>query len=226
VLGLPLWGALPPQQRVALLGHELGHLVNGDPRRGLLVQPAYRTLGQLANLFRPVRYAGVNALAEFLARQVMRVLARLAWLGQLLLITVGQRDAQRAEYLADQVAARVAGSSAAAGVLRSLLLGEGMRLAVVRAVRTGEPARTWRDAAEASRTALAGDLPARTQLSIRDEVSLFAGHPPKGLRVRMIEARPFHQPTVVLTDAEAARIDEELAPFYEKSRRALALMSV
>jgi heat shock protein HtpX len=30
-LGLPLWGALSADGRLALLGHELGHLVNGDP---------------------------------------------------------------------------------------------------------------------------------------------------------------------------------------------------
>jgi heat shock protein HtpX len=54
-LGLPLWAALSPQERVALLGHELGHFVNGDLRRGLLTQPAYEVLGRLANLLRPHR---------------------------------------------------------------------------------------------------------------------------------------------------------------------------
>ncbi|MBX6358080.1 MAG: M48 family metallopeptidase, partial [Micromonosporaceae bacterium] len=53
-LGLPLWGALHAQERVALLGHELGHFVNGDVRRGLLTQPAFTMLGSAADVVRPV----------------------------------------------------------------------------------------------------------------------------------------------------------------------------
>jgi hypothetical protein len=54
VLGLPLWNVLSAQQRVALLGHELGHFVNGDPRRGLLVQPAVGGLQRLDAWLVPV----------------------------------------------------------------------------------------------------------------------------------------------------------------------------
>ncbi|MBC9001099.1 M48 family metallopeptidase [Micromonospora aurantiaca (nom. illeg.)] len=52
-LGLPLWGALDGPARVALLGHELGHFVNGDVRRGPVTQPALTMLGNAADLFRP-----------------------------------------------------------------------------------------------------------------------------------------------------------------------------
>jgi Zn-dependent protease with chaperone function len=41
-LGLPLWATLGPQERVALVGHELGHFVNGDVRRGPLTRVATR----------------------------------------------------------------------------------------------------------------------------------------------------------------------------------------
>jgi len=43
-LGLPLWEVLTPQQRIALLGHEMGHYVNGDTRHGVIVGTAYRSL--------------------------------------------------------------------------------------------------------------------------------------------------------------------------------------
>src|SRR3954469_1210524 len=56
-LGLALWGALSPQQRVALIGHELAHFGNGDVRRGFVVSPAMTTLGRLSELFR-VRQLG------------------------------------------------------------------------------------------------------------------------------------------------------------------------
>ncbi|MEU4592838.1 hypothetical protein [Micromonospora aurantiaca (nom. illeg.)] len=47
------WGALNGPARVALLGHELGHFVNGDVRRGPVTQPALTMLGNAADLFRP-----------------------------------------------------------------------------------------------------------------------------------------------------------------------------
>ncbi len=50
-LGLALFGALPPQQRVALLANQLGHFVNGDVRRLGLTQPALTTLGKLSGVF-------------------------------------------------------------------------------------------------------------------------------------------------------------------------------
>src|SRR2546423_2523593 len=55
VLGMPLWQSMAPQQRVALLGHELGHFVNGDPRRGLGLQPVYRNLSTVVALLAPSR---------------------------------------------------------------------------------------------------------------------------------------------------------------------------
>ncbi|NED82958.1 M48 family metalloprotease, partial [Streptomyces sp. SID11233] len=33
-LGLPLWESLGPEQRLALLGHELAHHAHGDTRHG------------------------------------------------------------------------------------------------------------------------------------------------------------------------------------------------
>src|SRR5262245_62898187 len=36
-IGLPLWVALPPQERLAIIGHEIAHGVNGDATRGFIV---------------------------------------------------------------------------------------------------------------------------------------------------------------------------------------------
>jgi hypothetical protein len=59
---------------------------------------------------------------------------------------------------------------------------------------------------------------------VRDEVSLFATHPPTGLRARMIESRPYRPPAVTLGAAESTRIDEELAKAYDVARRDIALL--
>ncbi|WP_319462475.1 M48 family metallopeptidase [Micromonospora sp. RTP1Z1] len=222
-LGLPLWGSLPAQERVALLGHELGHFVNGDPRRTLLVQPAVTMLGSAADLVRPVRTVSGGGIAELvgtaLANTVQWVLARLLFGAHLVLVSIALRDSQRAEYLADELAARIAGSAATTGMLDAFLADESIALAVRRESRAGHGPDRWRAAVAESRATAAARLPLLRQLSIRQETSLFATHPPAGLRQRMLAGRPSHEPTVELTEERMARIDAELAREYERVRR-------
>lgn len=52
-LGVPLWEILGPQERIALLGHELGHLANGDTRQAVLVGTAGRSLSAWSYLLAP-----------------------------------------------------------------------------------------------------------------------------------------------------------------------------
>jgi Zn-dependent protease with chaperone function len=218
-LGAPLWSVLDPQERVALLGHEMGHFVNGDVRRGLVTQAAVRTLGQVSQLLRPaVRGAGLVTMAvEFLTA----IAARFFWLLHLLLVWISMRDSQRAEYMADEMAARAAGSAAAIRLLEQFLLGDAIDTVVRREARAGNGAAAWRAAADQARERLAADLPAFRQLSRRTDVSLFAGHPPTGLRAGLIASRAAQPATVVITEPEHARMDEELAPHYERVRREL-----
>jgi Zn-dependent protease with chaperone function len=54
-LGLPLWDALPADQKVALLGHEFAHGVNGDARHGGIVGTSVATLARLYAMFQPGR---------------------------------------------------------------------------------------------------------------------------------------------------------------------------
>ena len=52
-LGVLLWAALEPAEKLALLGHELGHLVNNDPARRVIVHQAMATLDRWRYLIRP-----------------------------------------------------------------------------------------------------------------------------------------------------------------------------
>lgn len=226
-LGLPLFSALPPQQRVALLGHELGHFVNGDVRRGLLTQVAFTTLGNAADILRPPGYWSwgslhfLTVLPELLTRGLQWLLSRLLLVGHLGVVWLGLRDGQRAEYLADELAARAAGSTDAAAMLDSLVLDDPITMVVCREARVGGLADRWRVAADEVRRDAAHRLPVLRQLSVRDETSMFASHPPTGLRVAMVLRRPHQTPAVVLSEAQSQRIDAELARHAERTRREL-----
>ncbi|MGN9775482.1 M48 family metalloprotease [Micromonospora sp. H33] len=224
-LGLPYWGSLGPQERVALLGHELGHFINGDPRRALLTQPAFTTLGSAADLLRPAPSAEhglIEMIAAALGRMLQRLLSRLLFALHLVLVCVALRDSQRAEYLADEMSAKAAGTTAATDLLDVTLRVESMELAVRREARAGHGPQRWQAAVAEARVANAGRLPQLRQLSAREEASLFSSHPPTGLRRLMLDGRERYEPAVVLTEERSARIDAELAKEYQKVLRILA----
>ncbi len=224
-LGLALWGPLSAQQRVALLGHELGHFANGDVRRLVLTQPALTTLGGLADLFMPdpgLRSYDLVAVGERLANAFLRIVAAVFWALHLVVTAVALRDFQRAEYFADQIAVRVAGTQAATELSDLLVWSQPAGDAVAVRARAGETEQGWRMAVGELRSRMAPRQNRLRQLSVRHEVSLLATHPPSGMRAWLVEAAPWRDPALVLGDAENERIDTELSKYYQRYRRDIA----
>ncbi len=226
-IGLPLWGVLDPQVRVALLGHELGHFVNGDPTHSLLTQQAFRTLGQVSVILSPdtlTMRRPSERLVQLVVWPFFWLASRFAAVGQLLLLWVGMREHQRAEYAADAVASRVAGSAATIRLMDDLVIGESLVLAIrttelnARAHRSGSPGvGEWRQAAQRVRATLADRLPVLRQQTIRSNANLSHSHPPAGLRARILESWPEEVASLELSTADSDRIDAELAKRYARA---------
>ncbi|GIG13161.1 hypothetical protein Cme02nite_14930 [Catellatospora methionotrophica] len=231
-LGLPLWTALRPQERVALIAHELGHLINNDHRRSLRKQPALTFFAYVAQLLDPrelfgrTEFDGLMELAvkvvELVVAPVFWLLSRLSWLLHLGLNVLGARACQHAEYYADDLAARAAGSTAAL-TLTDMASCAHVYVGIIGSrARGGAGMQGWREAVESARAAIAPRQARLRQLTLRRDASPFTGHPPAELRHRVIAAQPHRDPQVVLGEAEAAAIDVELAAFEERYRRIIA----
>jgi Zn-dependent protease with chaperone function len=233
-LGMALWTVLDPQQRVALLGHELGHGVNGDLRNTGIVHRALLTLARWRQLLTPIRHhpwesslhatpqEGLVGLLETVVLPVVLfpITAMIAAFS-LALELVADRDGQRREYYADELSARVAGSTAAVELLDMILLGEFSRDTLIRTVRfqrTLDPWQALREAVErvppTERERLAHN--ARRALGRIDST-----HPPTQLRADLLRGRPARQPRVALGDDAAATIERELAPARARLAREL-----
>ncbi|NUT97846.1 MAG: M48 family metalloprotease [Saccharothrix sp.] len=230
VLGLPLWGVLAPRQRVAVLAHEIGHFVNGDPARGVATAPALVTPGVLADLVRPssspTGASPLMELVETLFAPLQVLLARGFLLVQAGLLVVAARDRQRAEYCADATSVRVAGTDATVEAMDLLVTGERVLGVIVTAERGVHmtsrrehpgPA-LWRAAVAKSRAAWSV---AELREESLDETTLWRSHPPAGLRARIVEGWPHAEPAVVLSDEDSDRIDAELARWYARAGRDL-----
>jgi heat shock protein HtpX len=225
-LGLPLWGALSPAGRQALLGHELGHLVNGDPATSFATQPALTTFATLAEVFDPDDLVDAdNVIHELLATIVAYLVYwpvhRVCRGAQKVLRRIAAEDHQRAEIYADALGVRLGGSDGAEEVDRALLFEDAVMIALRRAAADSADPQVWRAEAAAALAERTTDLVVAEQRSMRYETRWFADHPPSGLRVRLIRSWPRTRPTVPIDTRAMAAIDRELARSYKTAQRAI-----
>jgi heat shock protein HtpX len=210
-LGMPLWAILEPQERVELVAHELAHGANGDPTRGLVVGSAVNSLLEMSSLLRPHRVhggsaymsegSGLASLAAIPANIVLGSLSRLLRAAATGLAHLVLHEHQRAEFLADVLAAEVGGREAALGTMEKVHLQErydGLAKRCATAPRES-------CAAQASvydlLRAQVEVMPAREWERLRrvaelEESRLGATHPPTAHRLQLLRSRPDAPPRV------------------------------
>jgi len=204
-IGLPLWEALDSRQRLAVLGHECGHEVNGDIRSTLLVGTAIESLHRWTWLLRPdVRTtrrrwrfgsagSGSTSLFVFVEYVVPLVLLPLSLTIAALAVGLGRiaaRSGQRAEYRADELAAVAAGTDATVSTLGAFFGAEHCMNAMHLALRNDRNVDVW----AAERRFVGSVTPAQRErwrrLAAREEHRTDASHPPTLLRQQMLLSRP------------------------------------
>ncbi|MFF1452199.1 M48 family metallopeptidase [Streptomyces sp. NPDC058274] len=218
-LGLALWEVLTPQQRVALLGHELGHYAHGDLRHAKIVGSALRSLALWCYVLAP---AQSPTFLERLGNVLLLVPRGLAHCLLMLLDRLTMQASQRAEYLADRAAARAASTEAVAELLDRLLLIDSVEMELRREsvlAQTGIGGRSRSDAGQGLWERLAdhvGSVPEREYERLRRAStarghSVDTTHPPTHAR-RQCVSEGKHQPALVrFDDNTPAEIAAELA---------------
>lgn len=219
-LGLPLWEMLRPQQRVALLGHELGHYSNGDTRRGFIIATAYRSLLTWRYFLAPTADPAPAEIAVNLVYLVPRSLIR----GVLLILDrLTSSVARRGEYVADSFASRAGSTDAAVELMDRLLIAESVATTLRR--EANKPRGGRRDPGQAEEGAerlweiLAGDVESipereyerRRRVGAAREHRVDSSHPPTYLRRERLLACPSAPAAVVMSDDHERRISDELA---------------
>ncbi|WP_162794676.1 M48 family metallopeptidase [Nonomuraea lactucae] len=195
-IGYPLWLILSPQERVALLAHEMAHSSNGDARHGLVVGSALHTLDELrvVTSFTWQPGDGMSALITACLHAILGVPVRaLTFLLELLL----HHSSQHAEYRADEMQAQVAGSTAAASLLDVLItrapsVGSFLRSSAV-AVGTGNLWTALRSHTDAISDA---ELERHREAARVEQTRVDTTHPPTHLRMQRVLALPYPEPRV------------------------------
>ena len=235
-IGAPLWTVLTGPERLALLGHELGHQVNGDTTRSLLAGSAWRSLSEWTSLLHPdripshgpgsrsvrsLRRGGPTGLAVDLLAPIFILLCTLPFFA----IAVGLRAVltrlqlqcgQRAEYLADELGARLAGTEAALRTQCKVVFAESLPV-FVRSRRTGgtakaDPATLWADFHAYVESMPENEFQRRLIVDRLRHTRTDRSHPADHLRIALLHERPALPGTISVSDEEWAAIDAELAP--------------
>ncbi|GLY84345.1 M48 family metallopeptidase [Actinoallomurus iriomotensis] len=221
-IGLPIWDPLTGQQRVALLGHEFAHGVNGDSRHGLVVGTALSTLARLYHATRPGgRDRRMNYLIDLMVRALQGVVSGLVAMVFRAQLALTLRAGQRAEYLADRLAGQVASPGAAADMLDTMLVTAQTHRLVLRrtAVRAGTE--LWAEQRGAVANLPESERERRRRLAARERLRVDESHPPTHLRIAVLRGRPESEPRVRIEADETERITAELATDYDRVAREL-----
>jgi Zn-dependent protease with chaperone function len=221
-LGLPLWDALTGQQRVALLGHELAHGVNGDSRHGLVVGTS---LSSLARLHEATRPGGpdrrMNYIVDLLTRALQWTVSSVIAIVFRAQLALTLRAGQRAEYLADDLAAKVASPTAAADTLDAGLVAADTHEMQVRRLALRGDAQFWTDRRDALAALPESERERRRRVAARRRLSVDESHPPTHLRIAVLRGRPDAEPRIRLTSDEETAIAAELEREYDRVAREL-----
>jgi Zn-dependent protease with chaperone function len=224
-IGVPLFLLLDPQERVAIIGHEIAHSVNGDSSRGLFVGSAISSLSSWHHLLRPASLlsseSGLPGLLMLPVNVFLFALAGLPWAGAFVLSHLLCRDSQRAEYYADQLGAVMAGGTAACGVLAKTHLESMFHFAVQKAVLGDAGRGVFEELRHQYTTTPEREKERILRVAAQDEGRLDYTHPPTHYRIDHIRSLSLTEPKLLLSEAASEKIDEEIGAVAPRLERAI-----
>lgn len=214
-LGMPLFAVLSSQERVALLGHELGHGANGDATRSMVVGTALNSMNAWYKLLHPDclwdrRGGPINIIAGLLTNLLLLGASQIAKLWLYLLAHLLWQDKQRAEYLADYMAAKAGGTHAALGGLQKLHMGDSVQMAARRFYLNNMKSDLYAELKRHVDTIPKHEIDRIAQVERLLASRLDATHPPTAYRIAFLQAHEVAEPMITVDEERAALIEQEL----------------
>jgi Zn-dependent protease with chaperone function len=232
-LGAPYMAMLTPEERVAVIAHELAHGANGDALRSLFLHNAVGTVANWAQTLEPEsigrsgeRVSG-DAFVSLLAipfELMMYGLSKLLFGFVQLFYLLVLRQSQRAEYYADRLAAGVSGAIPLSTALKKTYffdLVQGALGTHSLPLERGKTPETYSAViARALKKHYAIRLTALDAESRKNKWRADSTHPPTALRVEMLKNQSPFVANMLADDRAIARINEEFDRIIASKERA------
>ncbi len=233
-IGAPLWLAMTPPERLAILAHEVAHLANDDPARGKIIGAATDTISRWFELFTPpafITHENVHVIMDDRGIEGRMVSGIFGWvMGGIALAyeRLIYAESQRAEYFADLLAARVAGAAAMQSSLKKIILAplgdkalahlhyDGKtKVAAFEAMARGVVAPSEADARE------------HYDEAVRSLHTVDSSHPPTRFRLEVVGAAGAASGSLDAEGLDWAAIDRELSEaFAAEEKKVLAAILI
>lgn len=220
IIGLPLYSILTDEERLAVLGHEIGHCINGDPNRTLFIGSAINSLITWYPLVLPARSRVYNpGILVLLTRPILNFILRgVAWCVKMLvglLSNLNWRETQRAEYLADSMAAKVAGSEAVQSMLGKLHYGDSFELVVQQVALNKNKPDLFEEYHRYLRQVPEREIERIRRVEMLEQSRLDCTHPPTAYRMDAIKHRVRLGPLFLWSPVQSEALERELKRFYK-----------
>jgi Zn-dependent protease with chaperone function len=157
---------------------------------------------------------------ELLGRPILWLLARPVVALLYLELYLLYRDSQRAEFLADALAATTAGARAVVALHEKMLLA-GLAETVVQQAAHGQVADLFVALREQVTAIPDRERERRRRVARLEDTRLDATHPPVAHRIRLAETRGAETAAVVVAPDESRAVDDELRPHMARAARQL-----
>ena len=227
-LGAPLLAILENDQRLAVLAHELSHGANGDPLRSGFLSGAVNTLAAWGTSFRPeaigsigkdLPYGGIVSLLGIPFDVFMLALSELTLLAAKAFLLLVLRQSQRAEYLADRLAASVAGSKEMQEALEKTYFDKIVDHALRVHALTAPYEPIGSKILQAANAVMSIEVEALRSESLSLQWQVDSTHPPTALRVGLLELNPALPLPGLLSKTESDALTHEVNRILALSER-------
>ncbi len=213
ILGLPLFFILSPQERVALISHEIAHNVNKDSARAFWLGTALNTLRRWYELMTPAddEY-GTSKIAKFF----LFIPRTIVFLLKLIFETLLWRDSQIAEYYADRLAAEISGSKYQISLLEKLHFGELYVSTIKKLIKYNYTSNFFKEFVNRINQMPQKEIDRLGRLEKSKLSRVDATHPPTVYRIEYIKLLSYEMSKYQLSEDECSDIDKELKKEYDR----------
>ena len=226
-LGVPLLHILTVEEFVALIGHELAHDINGDPLKDRFIGTAISSLSKWYSILRPEHLVDFRdgfflGVITTIANLFMGLISVIPWMFAYLLSHLLWRDSQRAEYLADRLAANISGTVAMTALLKKLFYTTTFTTAIRKFTLNNKPEPLLNLFQKEIESMSDEDYERLVKNREKEGLEFGTSHPPLTYRLKAIESREVKYPVIKISGETYQKILAELAVTHEVFQNKLA----
>jgi heat shock protein HtpX len=215
-IGLPLFTILPKDERMALLGHEIGHFANNDVARSIFVGGAIGTLATWYDLLNVQHVDELEGFFGFISAFFMKGLALIPYVLYMLIVHLLWHDSQRAEYFADLVGAELSGTKSSISLMEKIQFDQIFYHVVRKAAVTNSSSSLLDHFRKKVEELPSKEFRRLKRVSELELSKLNYTHPPNAYRIQFLNSQNFYSSRISLTVEQNKKIDKELAKHEER----------